>query len=638
VSEASDPGLPFRQRLTVRLTGAVILGLLLIGLPFLLAFHRLLRHQQLEALAEASGDLSRVVIEGLRRSMLAGEPHLFDEVLQDLAAGEGIERVILLNHEGLVRVSSDPQFDGKVMIRDQDDTCVVCHREDGAPPTSWTTEARTGDEHVFRTMSAIRNETRCHTCHDAEAATNGILLMDFAMGAADRRFFADIGSTVALGAVMGVLTVAVLVLLLRRMVHRPLNQVVTASQRIVEGDLDARARVVGSGEFSQLASRVNRMTDHLARSIRTVETEHRKLQAILDAVDDEIVVLDRGRCVVAANQAFRGGLDQRDAEIEGQPCAEVSGSRWPCAEDQPDGCPVRRVFDTGELNKGIVSRSDAAGHEHVMEIHASPLRGPDGEVIQAVEVRRDISERRQMEAILAHSEHLASLGLLASGLSHEINNPLGAISTSVAGLRRRLSKEPGIPARVVGELEPVLLRVAKEVERGRSITNRLLRVSRPPGSTRSLVDVNYVVGDTLALLSHDLERSGIRTRLDLSQALPPLLGDESRLGQMLMNVTLNAIQSMAEGGGELRITTVEVDGTIRITIEDTGCGIPPQLLKRIYEPFFTTKPVGKGTGLGLFITHQLVNQMAGTIEAYSRPGQGTRFVLSLPRKERTNQP
>jgi len=630
MGQAGDPGIPLRDRLTVRLTLGVVLVLLLIGTPFFLAFQRLLRGHQLDALAEGTTALSRVVVDHLRSAMLAGQPHLLDAAVRRISEQADVERVLLLDHRGRVRISSDPAYAGLTLDRERDATCRVCHRPDGRPPTSRTAVTSEGGRRVFRAMSAIPNEPRCHACHDAAAATNGILVMDLALRAADQRLTAEVGGTLALGTVMAVLTIAVLVLLLRGMVHGPLRAVVTTSQRIAQGDLDARAPVTAAGEFGLLASQVNRMTDHLARSLRTVETQRHELQAILDSVDDEIVVLDREQRVVAANKAFRLGGSRPEQDVTGRLCREASGSRWPCAEDQPGGCPVQRVFRTGRLHKGIVSRIDADGREHVIEIHASPLLGADGAVVQAVEVRRDISERRQMEAILAHSEHLSSLGLLATGLSHEINNPLGAIATSVEGLRRRLTSEPGLAPEAAGDFERVLLRIGQEVQRGRAITHRLLKVARPPGITRSLVDVNHVVEDTLAILAYDIKRSRIVTSLELGSNLPPLRGDESRLGQVLMNVTLNAIQAMGAGGGRLRIATSAEDGAIRIEVEDTGCGIPPHLLKRVYEPFFTTKPVGKGTGLGLFITHRIVIEMGGSVGIRSQPGQGTWLSVRLP--------
>jgi signal transduction histidine kinase/HAMP domain-containing protein len=541
-----------------------------------------------------------------------------------------VERVMLVDHRGRVRLTSDPDYEGRILDRDHETTCRVCHVDGSAPATTRTAVTEHTRRRVFRSMNAIPNEPQCHGCHDAEIATNGILLMDLALGPGDRRFFADISGTLALGAIMVLLTIAVLGWLLDRMVHKPLQAVMASSQRVTQGDLDARASVPTPGEFSRLATYVNRMTDHLSASIRTVEAQRRRAQDILDAVDDEILVLDREFCVVAANLAFRQRLEDADRDITGQPCRQLGGPRGFCAAGESGSCPIERVFATGLLSKGIASSTESDGRERVIEIHASPLRGPDGTVQLAVEVRRDISERRQMEAIVAHSEHLASLGLLASGLSHEINNPLGAIATSVEGLRRRLRAGPSILAEAAAGLDTMLQRIAHEVERCRAITHRLLRVARPPGSVRSLVDVNHVVEDIVSVLSHDIKRSGIRTRLELKDRLPPLPGDESRLSQVIMNITLNAIQAMAREGGELRIGTDVEDGMIRIEVDDTGCGIPTALLKRIYEPFFTTKPEGKGTGLGLFITHQIVADLGGTIEMRSEAGRGTSFKVLLP--------
>ena len=129
-----------------------------------------------------------------------------------------------------------------------------------------------------------------------------------------------------------------------------------------------------------------------------------------------------------------------------------------------------------------------------------------------------------------------------------------------------------------------------------------MNVARPPGNTRSLIDVNHAVGDILAVLSYAIQRAGIVTRKELGERIPPLCDNESRLAQILMNLILNSIQAMSSGGGLLRIATAAENGMVRFDIADTGDGIPAKILGRIYEPFFTTKPADKGTGLGLFIT------------------------------------
>jgi signal transduction histidine kinase len=619
--------------LTVRLTAAVIATLLLIGSPFLLAFHTLRRAQQLEALTAATSGMSLVVVDSLRSAMLAGEPHLLDDVMRRIANQEQVDRVMLLDHRSELRLSSRETGEGQILHRETDPTCAVCHQPGAESPASRTVVARSRGRRVLRSMTTIRNEPECHGCHNSANPINGVLLMDFALVETDHRFFGDIGRTLILGAIMVVVTVAVLVWLLRRMVHRPLEAVVSASQRIVGGDLDAQAIVPQAGEFAELASQVNRMTAHLSHSIRTVETQRGELQTILDAIDDEVLVIDSGRRVVTANQAFRSGFGRSDIEPMGWGCCKATIAGAIGADVSGRECPVKRVFETGRLQKGIMSQMQSDGQERVIEIHASPLLGADGVVDRVVEVRRDISERRQMEAVVANSERLASLGLLASGLSHEINNPLGAIAATVEGLRRRLPDEPGISSDSIDSLGHVLSQISLEVQRCRTITHRLLEVARPPSGTRGLADLNHIVKNILAVLSHDIKKYGIAARLELGR-LPPLRLDEARLGQVVMNLTLNAIQSMSAEGGELRIATAAMEDEIRIEFEDTGCGIPASLLKRVFEPFFTTKPVGKGTGLGLFITHRIVSNWNGNIEVKSELDRGTIITLRLPVDDR----
>ena len=635
VGAVSSGRLPrWSQRLTVRLTGGVIVVLLSIGVPFLFAFHRLLRAQQFETLESTTSSLSSLVVNGLRTSMTSGQPHLLDGTVRKLADQPEGERVILMNHEGRVSVSSDREYDGRTLDRGSDDTCVVCHHDRVTPPTSRMTVAEHQGKRVFRTVTIIRNEEECHRCHSAGVPINGLLLMDLNLRSFDRRYFAGIGSIVALGAVMVLLTIAVLAWLLRKMVLSPLEAVVASSQRIVDGDFESRSAVSGAVEFAHLAWQVNRMTDHLAASIREAESRRRELQTILDAIDDEVVVLDAARRVVTANVAFRAKTQQSTTASLAGFCGDHRDTQWPCGIDQPNNCPVAKAFATGTLEKGIVSYVDASGENRVLEIHASPVAVEEEVVRQVVEVRRDITGRRQMEAILAHSEHLASLGLLASGLSHEINNPLGAIATLVEGLRRRLGDDPDFRGELRARFEQSLSRIAGEVERCRTTTNRLLRIARPSDRARNLVDVNHLIQEVLALLNHDVVRAGITVELELQQGLPIVRGDEAQIVQIIMNVCMNAVQAMADRGGRLRVATHAEDQRIVLTIEDSGQGIAPEVYARIFEPFFTTKPAGKGTGLGLFITNQIVTSLGGTIHVQSEPGVGATVVVQLPLDDR----
>ncbi|RMG46344.1 MAG: HAMP domain-containing protein [Acidobacteria bacterium] len=613
---------PWRHRLTFRLTGAVTLLLLAIGLPFLLIFHARERSRQLEAVEEATLSLDRIVVQGLRSAMIARQPHLLDDTIRGLAHQPAVQRVILLDRSGRVAVSSDPSFEGRFFDRERDDMCRVCHEAGRAPATSRTTIVEVGRRRVLRAVSVIPNEPACHRCHDPKARTNGVLLFDFSLAGAEKRIAASFGRTAALGALMLAVTIVALTLLLNRMVHAPLNEIVRTTQKIARGRLDTRARIPGRDEFARLGSQVNAMTEHLERLLGRIERQRAELQAVLDAVDDQIVVLDRDRRIVIANRAFTAA---RPADAG--PLADCC--RGPSPEEA-GGCLVDRVFETGRLAKAVVSRHTGSGDERALEVHASPVRDAAGRVIQVVEVRRDISERRQLEASLVHSERLASLGLLASGLSHEINNPLAVIAARVTALRRRLA-EDGTGGEPLERLDAELDQIERATQRGRAITDRLLRLSRSTGGARSLIDVNRAVRDALALLSHEMERHAIRSETDLSPSLAPLVGDPARVTQVLMNLALNAVQAMQGRGGTLRVATRAVDGGIRIDVEDDGPGIPENDLVRIFDPFYTTKPAGQGTGLGLFICSRIVAEMGGRITAANRPGGGARFTVTLPR-------
>jgi two-component system NtrC family sensor kinase len=197
-------------------------------------------------------------------------------------------------------------------------------------------------------------------------------------------------------------------------------------------------------------------------------------------------------------------------------------------------------------------------------------------------------------------------------------------------MERKLARDEGWTPDVMRSVEETLPRIAKQVDRASAITARLMRVARPPGNTRTLVDVNHVVEDSLALFSYQIELAGIGVHKELGESLPVLSEDESRVGQILTNLILNAIQAMESDGGTLRVATSAEKTSVRIEVADTGQGIPPEMLQRVFEPFFTTKPVGKGTGLGLFITHRIVDDMGGSIELVSRLGKGTCSTVRLP--------
>jgi signal transduction histidine kinase len=218
---------------------------------------------------------------------------------------------------------------------------------------------------------------------------------------------------------------------------------------------------------------------------------------------------------------------------------------------------------------------------------------------------------------------MASIGVLAAGVAHEVNTPLTGISSFTQMLLE--NADPADPKTAVLE------KIERQTFRAAKIVNGLLNLSRP-GNTApdvSAVEVNTIIADVLSLLEHQFQLQRVTVRRELSDQPIAVLGIEQKLQQVFLNLFLNAKDAMPKGGW-LSVTTRADNGQAVVEVSDTGFGIPSEYLARIYDPFFTTKAIGHGTGLGLSITYGIVREHDGTIDCDSSVGQGTRFTLRFP--------
>ena len=260
------------------------------------------------------------------------------------------------------------------------------------------------------------------------------------------------------------------------------------------------------------------------------------------------------------------------------------------------------------------------GQEKVFNISLAPLGEVEG-FSGTVVIIDEITDWVAMEEQMQQSDRLASLGLLAAGVAHEVNTPLTGISSYVQMLQRKFEGD--------SEAKRLLEKVDSQAFRASRIINSLLNFSRGGASESSDIDFNGLLEDTLTLVENQLSSSGVSVVTDLEDHLRKIVGDKGKLQQVLINLLLNARDSIPHGG-EIRISTRNADGSITCEIADTGAGIPPESLGRIYDPFFTTKKMGKGTGLGLSVSYGIIQEHAGTIDVESKVGSGTRFTINLP--------
>ena len=351
------------------------------------------------------------------------------------------------------------------------------------------------------------------------------------------------------------------------------------------------------------------------------------LPGLLDALPDAVVVVDRERHVVSVNRSYREAFGTGRADVPGGACTDTL--RCPQAPGTGAGrCVACEVFESRAPRRRLCQVPDASGVMRRYDATFSPITNDDGAVTHVVEVWRDITERSQLEVQLSHSERLASVGILAAGVAHEINNPLASILAGIEGLARWL-KRGRFDAEGVAEAAETIALLEGEIERSRETTQKLMLLGRSYDTTPGWVDLNRAVRDTLGLLGYALRRQGIAAVEALDPALPQIWAREAAMRGICMNLMINAVQAMSDGG-RLTVTTGHGPDHVRLTIEDTGPGIAPEHLGRIWDPFFSTKPVGQGTGLGLSITNRLVASHGGRVAVQSEPGGGARFEVELP--------
>jgi len=266
-----------------------------------------------------------------------------------------------------------------------------------------------------------------------------------------------------------------------------------------------------------------------------------------------------------------------------------------------------------------------AGELRIANIAIAPLLSRDFVSVGRIILVDDITERVSLETQLSQADKLSSIGLLAAGVAHEINTPLAVISSYAQMLSKQLKGD--------ARLAPVLDKITQQSFRAAEIANGLLNFSRTSTTEFRATNLNQVIRDTLSLLEHQFKTAQILIDLELAEDLPPIQGNPGKLQQVFLNLLLNAKEAMP-GGGRLRVATL-FNGHVEALVNDSGSGIAPEHLKRIYDPFFTTKTMPRpgdrrGTGLGLSVSYGIIQEHAGKIHVESAIGAGTTFHLEFP--------
>ena len=363
-----------------------------------------------------------------------------------------------------------------------------------------------------------------------------------------------------------------------------------------------------------------------ARLYSSLQAKHEEVVALREQSEDTIESLAAG--VVVFDLKGRVVRWNRSMEIlYGRSRHEVAHSSYAAVFPKS----LRHALDAG-LGEGWLVRSEgggisrlnlraADGRDRVVNVKAAPFMSGGGQRHGALLILEDITERVGMENEMQLREKMSSLGVLAAGVAHEVNTPLTGISSFTQMLQDQTDRnDPRLP---------LLDKIEKQTERASKIVNGLLNFARHSQTNFQIVNLNRVLGDVLSLLDHQLKSSHIRIRREFDPALPPLRGDENKLQQVFVNLAVNAFDAMPAGGW-LTITTRSEGGQVVTEVADTGEGIAPEDIRRIYDPFFSTRKKSGGNGLGLSISYGIVQEHGGAMEVESDVSSGTRFLIRFP--------
>jgi len=312
------------------------------------------------------------------------------------------------------------------------------------------------------------------------------------------------------------------------------------------------------------------------------------------------------------NRAGYESIGKKPDELIGKKCYEVIHEL-----DGPiDSCPCARMIRTRKASSGEVTMY---GRHYVVTV--SPMLDENNELIAFVHTFKDITERKKIEKQIRRADKLATLGQLAAGLAHEIRNPLAGISGAVQILRDDIPEDESS--------REILDEIVQKIDTLGSSIKNFLRFARPAPLQFSPTDINEVVQSVLFLISKQARTQRVSIVEECDNGLPIIRADSEQLQQVILNIALNSLQAIGEGGGEISFKTYQSSVTDQIVIEisDNGEGIPAENLDHIFDPYFTTK--SEGTGLGLSITQRVVEEHGGTISVESEVGKGTTFKVGL---------
>lgn len=458
--------------------------------------------------------------------------------------------------------------------------------------------------------------------------TLGTLVLEPSLNLIQTRVATSLGMAVLPTAILVFLLSAITVIVVRRQVGTPLERLADQISSLDPNRGDDRFLVQDTksgSELSLVADAFNNLLRQFRRTIGNLQSQRAQLRTLLDTLPDLVWFKDLDGVYLACNRRFESFFGAREDAIRGKTDFDFVGKEQAALFRVND----LRAIETGKPTKNEEEIEFAEdGHREYLETVKTPVYGAEGQVIGVLGIGRDITERRRVELEMSRllqelkqSHKLESLGSLAGGLAHEMNNVLAVVLGIASVQLKTLGPDT--------KLHKAFLNISRAGERGGKLVKSLLSFARRSPVKEQEIQLNSLIREEQSLLDR-VTASRVGLHLDLAPDLALVKGDPDALLSAVINLCGNAVDSMTDGG-TLTVRTRNRGGAqVELVIEDTGTGMSPQVLEKALEPFFTTKAVGKGTGLGLPFVDSTVRSHGGTMEIRSEVGRGTSVLLLFP--------
>ncbi|MGA1824198.1 MAG: sensor histidine kinase [bacterium] len=602
------------------------------------------RRMMMKQMKEEAYRLSDIIKRSTYYDMLRARSNEVQEVLKTIGAQEDVVKVRIIKQD-LIMISSNVEEVG-MKIDKKGECCSGCHKigsdeivnldryrffetEEGIP--------------LLGFVNPIYNTKECQSCHGRDKKVLGILDIVLSIEKVQQAIKANRKRSFIFMLLFFILISLFIGLFILKFVNKPIKQLTYGTKRITDGDLEYHIPSPTEDEIGELAKSFNRMTDDL----KTYEGQllHAKdyIDNIIKSMIDTLIVLDPDGKIKTVNTATLRVLKyEREEDLIGQPVQCIFTKNTPFFKDKN----FKRFIKKGLIRNYDMSYKRKDGVTIPINLSASVMRSKGGQILAIVCVGRDMREiqklindlkkaNRYLKATqlqLIQSSRLASMGVLAASVAHEINNPINIIINYAEFLEDELQPN--------SEMATYTKSILRECQRITDIVRNLLSFSRSDKQDYSQCMIQDIINRSIAFMELYCAKDGITIKTSYDPRLPKLKAKSSQLEQVFINLLLNARDALNEKYPRkhdnkvisIKVACIEKDGMsfMRIVFDDNGKGIDENNLDKIFDPFFTTKKAGKGTGLGLSIISRIISDHHGYLEVRSQKGLKTSFIIELP--------